>query len=102
MNMTPIQRIKALLGESTNSDLDAILEICLDDAKQEFLSYTGRNEVPVPAQYLVEQLAILRYNQLGNEGLSSQSYSGNSESYLSDYNNSLKANLNKWRKLKLL
>ena len=68
MNMTPIQRIKALLGESTN---DAILEICLDDAKQEFLSYTGRNEVPVPAQYLVEQLAILRYNQLGNEGLSS-------------------------------
>ena len=68
MSMTPIQRIKALLGESTN---DAILEICLDDAKQEFLSYTGRNEVPVPAQYLVEQLAILRYNQLGNEGLSS-------------------------------
>jgi hypothetical protein len=102
MDMTPIQRIKTLLGESDNNALDAILEICLDAAEQEFLSYTGRNEVPVAAKPLIEQLAILRYNQIGNEGLSSQSYSGNSESYLSDYSDTLKANLNKWRKLKLL
>ena len=69
--MTPIQRIKTLLGESDNNALDAILEICLDAAEQEFLSYTGRNEVPVAAKPLIEQLAILRYNQIGNEGLSS-------------------------------
>lgn len=92
--MTPIQRMKTLLGESDNTALDDILEICLDAAEQEFLSYTGRKEVPDAAEPLVEQLAILRYNQIGNEGLSSQSYSGNSESYLTDYSSSLKANLN--------
>lgn len=100
--MTTIERLKIKLGEASNTAIDDVLEICLEDAQQDFLTYCGRADVPVAANSLVEDMAIIKYNQLGNEGLSSQSYSGVSESYLTDYNEIIKANLNRWRKLKLL
>lgn len=100
--MTMVERLKVKLGETGNSAIDALLETCIEDAQQDFLTYCRRVEVPIGASGLVEDMAMLRYNQLGNEGLSSQSYSGVSESYLSGYNDMMKANLNRWRKLKSL
>lgn len=75
----------------------------LEDKVTDLLSTAvNTRSLPVGASGLIEDMAILRYNQLGNEGLSSQSYSGVSESYLTGYNEITKANLNRWRKLKLL
>jgi hypothetical protein len=97
--MTTIERLKVKLGHSED---DNLLEVYLDDAKYEFLSYTGRKDIPKAAMGVIEDMVIAKYNQRGNEGLASQSYSGISESYQTTYSDTTKTSLNRWRKLRTL
>ena len=64
--MTTIERLKVKLGHSED---DNLLEVYLDDAKYEFLSYTGRKDIPKAAMGVIEDMVIAKYNQRGNEGL---------------------------------
>lgn len=96
--MTQLERLQIKVG---NADPN-ILSLLLEDAEQDFLTYTGRKDIPATASALIEDMAIYKYNQLETKGISSQSYSGVSESYSTDYDTTLKVNLNRWRKLKLL
>lgn len=100
--MTTIERIKIKLGQTDNADIDSVLEVYLDDARHDFLAYCGRSDIPHAAMGLIEDMAIAKYNQRGNEGLASQSYSGISESYQTAYSDTTKVALNRWRKLRVL
>lgn len=97
--MTQLERLNIKLGKTADADTLAIL---LEDAISDFLTLTGRDNVPAAASGLVEDMAVYKYNQLENKGLSSQSYSGISESYSTDYDNTLKSSINRYRKLRLL
>ena len=81
---------------------DEIINVYYEDAEQEFLAYCGRNDIPLGASGVLEDMVIAKLNQRGSEGLASQSYSGVSESYQTSYSETTKANLNRWRKLKTL
>lgn len=100
--MTTIERLKVKLGQTGNAEIDAILEVYLEDARHEFLAYCGREDIPHAAMGVIEEMVISKFNQRGNEGLASQSYSGIREEYQTTYTDTTKASLSRWRKLRLL
>ena len=78
------------------------VQILLEQSEQDFLSACNRADVPEAANGLLMQMAACRYNQLGAEGLSGQSFSGTSESLLSDWPETIKRGLQRFRKVRLL
>lgn len=78
--MNLLTNLKILLGIS-GTDKDSLLNLLIADAEDDFLDITHLEEVPSKASGTVLQMAIVKYNRIGAEGLNSQSQSGLSESY---------------------
>lgn len=95
-----LQKLKLILNKG--AEAEAQLQVILDLVIQEFLDYTSQEEIPAGAEAVIIQMAIISYNRLGSEGLSSQGYSGVSESYLNEYPENIRKQLNRYRKLKTL
>ena len=93
-----VDRLKARISGASTSTLEEIAEGCMD----EFRAACCRDDVPEAAATLIVQMAQIRYNQLGDEGLASQSYSGMSETYLDDWPASVRRGLERFRRLKTL
>ena len=51
---------------------------------------------------VIEDMVVSKFNHRGTEGLASQSYSGISETYQTNYDDKTKTSLNRWRKLRTL
>lgn len=79
-----------------------VLDVLLRQCEADFKAICGRDDVPEAAQSAVVQMAVCRYNALGAEGLSSQSYSGMSESYMADWPEPLKRAVYRFRRVRLL
>ena len=79
--MTNIDTLKTLLQISDTSQ-DLLLTVLLDQCEAEYLRRTHQSEADDP---IVIEMAVERYNKLGNEGISQMNYSGVSETYFSDY-----------------
>lgn len=88
-----------ILNPSANIDM---LEILLDLSEQDFLAICNRSDVPEAADGLLLQMTMYRLNQLGAEGLSAQSFSGQSESLMSDYPDAMKRSMYRYRRVKIL
>lgn len=99
--MTTLERLNIKL-DIKDSSKDDILNIYIEDAKNEFLNYTARSSIPAAANYIIEDMVLAKFNRKGSEGLAAQSYSGISESYLDDYDSNLITAMNRFRKIKLL
>ena len=99
------ERLAKLLDRLTvmipNADEEK-LEIILDQVVEDFKAICNRDDVPEGANSVLIQMEAYRYNQLGAEGLSSQSFSGMSENLLSDYPEALKRAMYRFRKVKLV
>lgn len=81
---------------------DLILEEIVGDSIQEvkdYLNYTDEEELPNSCKSIVKDISILRYNQLGSEGVKSESYSGVSQTYIDELPPQLKTRLKRYRKL---
>lgn len=85
--MARLDTLKTYL-QITDTSIDTQLEAILDLCEAEYLSRTHQTEAD---DNIVIEMAIERYNQLGNEGISQLNYSGISESYFSDYSDKVKA-----------
>lgn len=99
--MQQIDRLKCML-EIKDQSKDALLYTLLENSEAEFMDYCNRSDIPPSAESLITQIAVLRYNQTGAEGLTGQNYSGASESYITDYPGHIRSSLNRYRKVKLL
>ena len=99
------ERLAKLLDRLTvmipNADEEK-LEIILDQVAEDFKAICNRDDVPDNASAIISQMVSFRYNHLGAEGLSSQSFSGMSESLMSDYPDNLKRAMYGWRKVRLV
>lgn len=93
-----VEKLQTLIP---NAEEDA-LEILLEQSEQDFLSACMRDDVPTAADGLLMQMTSYRYNQLGAEGLNGQSFSGMSETLLTDWPETIKRGLARYRKVKLL
>lgn len=85
--MARLDTLKTYL-QITDTSIDEQLEAILDLCEAEYLSRTHQTDAD---DNIVIEMAIERYNQLGNEGVQQMNYSGISEHYYSDYSDKVKA-----------
>ena len=79
--MAQIDTLKTYL-QIGDSSIDEQLQAILDMAEAEYLRRTHQEEAD---DSIVLEMAVERYNQFGNEGLTSINYSGINEVFSSDY-----------------
>ena len=96
-----IEEIKIMLGDSVSNYTDAQIGLFAKQALTEVEAYCGR-EADAELTMVAQRIAIINLNRMNTEGLSSQSYSGQSESYVDGYPADIQKILNRKRKIKLL
>ena len=96
-----LDEIKILLGDAAANYTDAQIELCLKMAFAEVQGYCNR-ELDYELELIAQKIAIIKLTRLNTEGVSSQSYSGVSESYIDGYPADIKAVLNRKRKIKVV
>lgn len=96
-----IEEIKILLGESASNYTDAQIGLAYRLALAEVEAYCRRDADAV-LELAAEQIAVIKLNKSGAEGLASQSYSGVSESYIDGYPQEIQVILNSKRKIKVV
>lgn len=80
-----LKDLKILLGipESDNM-LDPKLNLILSSATSRLKALLGGQDPPEELGYIVTDVAVIRYNRIGSEGLSSHSVEGESLSFSDD------------------
>jgi hypothetical protein len=96
-----IEEIKVMLGEAATNYTDAQISVALKLASAEVEDYCNR-ELDTTLELMAQQIAVIKLNRMGTEGLASQGYSGVSESYISGYPAEIVAVLNRKRKIKVI
>lgn len=94
--MAMIDDLQAL----TNSSNTAVLTLLMNQCKEIATDYCNLTEYDDKLDKIVEVMVCERFNKLSAEGISSQSYSGISESYLDDFSPMVYKGLRKHRKLR--
>lgn len=96
-----IDNIKLMLGNSASNYTDEQIELAYKRASLEVEAYCMR-EIDIELEMIVEEIAVIKLVRMNTEGLTSQSFSGVSESYLDGYPQHIKNILNRKRKIKAL
>lgn len=96
-----IEEIKILLGDAASNYSDALIGLMLKQALAEVEAYCNRT-LDYELEVVAQRIAIIKLNRINTEGLSSQSMSGISESYIDGYPADILAVLKRKRKLKVI
>lgn len=96
-----IDKVKTLLGDSAGSYTDAQVALAVELAEAEAKAYC-RRELDGELELAVVQMAVVKLNRIGTEGVASLSFSGVSEGRVDGYPANVQAILNRKRKLKVL
>lgn len=96
-----IEEIKLLLGDAAASFTDAQIALAYKMAIAEVEEYCNR-EADLALELIAEKIAVIKLNRMNTEGLTSQSYSGVSESYIDGYPAEILTVLNRKRKIKIV
>lgn len=92
-----LEDIKLLLG-ITSTDKDKLIKLLINLATEDARTISRRQDV-TELEGAIIQMVVFNYNRLGTEGLDSESYSGVSYSYSSDYPENILRSLKRYRKL---
>lgn len=79
-----LEDLKILLGFDLNEkdeELDRKLNLLLDSARRRLKILLGGIDPPKEMNHIVTEVAVIRFNRLGSEGLESHSVEGESASY---------------------
>lgn len=96
-----IEEIKLLLGDAAANHSDAQIALAYKMALAEVEEYCKR-DADATLELVAEQIAVIKLNRIGTEGLANQSYSGVSESYIDGYPAEIQNILIRKRKMKVL
>ena len=95
-----LEKIKICLTNNTYTD--DLINLFIDDTTKEVKIYCNREDIDVELESIIRRIVIIKLNRINSEGLSSQSYSGVSESFIDGYPQDIISVLNRKRKLKTL
>ena len=87
-----------LLLDLTDSDteLDVKLNLIIEQSKNKVLAYLPNvTSVPDELSYIVLELSVVRFNRIGNEGMTNYSQEGESIAYGTDMSN-YEADIRAW------
>lgn len=93
--MELLEKVKLRLG-ITDDSKDELIGDIIDDVKSYIVTAcnrSGTDDIPDTLSGAIVKMAVIDYNRLGVEGLSSENYSGASYSYEADYPDSIKKEL---------
>ena len=93
-----IENIKIMLGNSADNYTDAQINYAYKRAVNEIETYC-RRQLDVELSMVAEEIAVIKLNRMGTEGLSNQTYSGVSEGYINGYPDHIKNILNSKRRI---
>ena len=93
-----IENIRLMLGNSASNYTDAQINLAYRRAVMEIETYCKR-ELDIELSMVAEEIAVIKLNRMNTEGLSNQSYSGVSESYIDGYPDNIQKILNSKRKI---
>lgn len=98
--MDLLSNLKLLLDlTDSDTELDVKLGLIIEQSKKKVLAYLPNvTLVPDELSYIVLELSVVRFNRIGNEGMTSYSQDGESIAYgadMSDYEADIKAWLSK-------
>lgn len=96
-----ITDIKIMLGDAAPNFSDAQINLAYKQALTEVEAYCNR-EADIELDLIADRIAVIKLNRINTEGLSGQSFSGVSESYIDGYPADILAILNRKRRIKLL
>lgn len=96
-----IEDIKLMLGDAAPNFSDAQINLAYKQAQIEVESYCNR-ELDIELALVAEQIAVIKLNRTGTEGLAGQSYSGVSETYLNGYPDHIQKVLDRKRRVKFI
>ena len=91
-----LQKLKARL-DITGNEQDDKLTVLLEDAMDDVLGYTNRTEVVSGMESSIRDLAVVRWNEEGNEGESSRSEGGVSQTFETGIPKKVKEKLSRFR-----
>lgn len=97
---TELDKLKARLDLNDDKQNGKLL-VLLEDATDDVLAYTNQKEVKPGMESSIRELAIIKYNQIGNEGETSRSEGGISHSFEVGIPRRICIKLNKYRVGKL-
>ena len=83
-------------GSTGGSDLDTKLQWLLDTAAQRLKILLGVDEVPEALEYIVIEVAIIRYNRIASEGMSANTVEGESLTWGADDFAGFRDDINAW------
>ena len=89
--------IKILLGLEDDDSQDEILAILLTNAVSTINVYLGVTELPQELNFVAEQLAVIKFNKLGSEGISTEKIDVLSTTYQADELASFKTILDSYK-----
>lgn len=78
-----LTNLKLLLGISSN-EKDSLLNLIISQVEADAKAYTHIDDL-TDLESVMLSMCVYRYNQLGAENLATESYSGVSFNYLTDY-----------------
>lgn len=96
-----MKNIKILLGENASNYTDEQITLAFDMAKAEVEAYCRRS-IDAELEYCAMKIAVIKLLRTNTEGLTAQSYSGVSETFIDGYPADVMAILNRKRKVKVL
>ena len=96
-----LEEVKILLGDRASNYTDAQISLALKLSLVEVEEYCKR-DLDYTLELVAEQIAVIKLNRMGTEGLASQSFSGVNESYIDGYPDEIVKLLNRKRKIKML
>ena len=80
-----IKELKIMLGiDEKDISIDNKLDLLISNATKRLKILLGGIEPPAEMQYIIIEVAIMRFNRLGSEGLSSHNVEGESLSFIDD------------------
>ena len=80
-----LKDLKILLSISeTDDSLDPKLNLILSDARKRLKALLGGQDPPEELDYIITGVAVIRFNKIGSEGLSSHTVEGESLSFSED------------------
>lgn len=94
--MNLLANLKLLLDlTDSDTELDRKLDLIIEQSEKKVLAYLPNvTSVPYELSYIVLELSVVRFNRIGNEGMTNYSQDGESIAYgadMSDYEADIKA-----------
>lgn len=86
----------------TNSDNTQVLNLLISQCKMFAVDYCALDEYDEQLDEIVKVMVCERFNKLSADGISSQSYSGISESYTDDFSPMIYKGLRRHRKMRTI